>query len=73
MDFYRGEVVVLGKGNKHRKVYLNARSKLLLKQYLDSRDDESEYIFVSDRKPHQALKKKKLSKRLSVKSERNQD
>ena len=31
VDFYKGEVVVLGKGNKHRKTYLNARSKLLLK------------------------------------------
>ena len=51
---------------------MNARSKLLLKQYLDSRDDESEYIFVSDRKPHQALKKEAL-KKLSVKSEENQD
>lgn len=62
VDFYKGEVMVLGKGNKHRKVYLNARSKLLLKQYLDSRDDESEYIFVSDRKPHQALKKEAIEK-----------
>lgn len=62
VDFYKGEVVVLGKGNKHRKTYLNARSKLLLKQYLDSRDDESEYIFVSDRKPHQALKKEAIEK-----------
>lgn len=62
VDFYKGEVIVLGKGNKHRKVYLNARSKLLLKQYLDSRDDESEYIFVSDRKPHQALKKEAIEK-----------
>ena len=62
VDFYKGEVVVLGKGNKHRKVYLNARSKLFLKQYLDSRDDESEYLFVSDRKPHQVLKKEAIEK-----------
>jgi site-specific recombinase XerD len=62
VDFYKGEVLVLGKGNKHRKTYLNARSKLLLKQYLDSRDDDSEYLFVSDRKPHQALKKEAIEK-----------
>ena len=62
VDFYKGEVVVLGKGNKHRKTYLNARSKLLLQQYLNSRDDESEYLFVSDRKPHQALKKEAIEK-----------
>lgn len=66
VNFYNGEVVVLGKGNKHRKTYLNARSKLLLKQYLDSRDDESEYLFVSERKPHGALKKEAVERMIHI-------
>lgn len=70
IDFYKGEVIVLGKGNKHRKVYLNARSKLLLKQYLDSRNDESEYLFVSERKPHGALKKEAVERNIRLIGER---
>lgn len=66
VDFYNGEVIVLGKGNKHRKVYLNARSKLLLGQYLNSRDDESEYLFVSERKPHGALKKEAVERVIRI-------
>lgn len=62
IDFVKGEVVVLGKGNKHRKTYLNARSKILLMQYLNSRDDDSEYLFVGERKPHMQLKKAAVEK-----------
>ena len=66
VDFYKGEVVVLGKGNKHRKTYLNARSKLFLKQYLELRNDESEYLFVSERKPHEALKKEAVERNIRI-------
>lgn len=62
IDFVNGEVVVLGKGSKHRKTYLNARSKILLMQYLNSRDDSSEYLFVGERKPHMQLKKAAVEK-----------
>lgn len=70
VDFHKGEVVVLGKGNKHRTTYLNARSKLLLKQYLASRDDDSEYLFVSERKPHGALKKEAIERIIKLIGER---
>lgn len=70
IDFYKGEVIVLGKGNKHRKVYLNARSKLLLGQYLTSRDDDSEYLFVSERKPHNVLKKEAIERNIRLIGER---
>ncbi len=72
VDFYKGEVIVFGKGDKHRKTYLNARSKLLLKQYLDSRVDESEYLFVSERKPHGALKKEAVERMIRIVGKRAQ-
>lgn len=62
LDFAKSEVIVLGKGNKHRKTYLNARSKILLNQYLNIRDDTSEYLFVGSRKPHAPLKKAAVEK-----------
>ncbi len=49
------EVLVLGKGNKEREVYLNARAHLHLKQYLESRTDSNPALFVSTRAPHERL------------------
>ena len=55
IDFQNRECVVLGKGNKQRKVYFDARTKIHLKRYLDSRCDDSEALFVSLQKPHNRL------------------
>ena len=47
--------VVLGKGNKQREVYFDAKTKLHLKQYLYKRHDDNDALFVSSRKPYQRL------------------
>ncbi len=49
------DVLVLGKGNKEREVYLNARAHLHLRQYLESRNDNDPALFVSAKAPHQRL------------------
>lgn len=42
----RGDsILVHGKGNKDRFVYLNARAQIALKKYMAERKDESRYIF----------------------------
>lgn len=46
---------VIGKGNKQREVYFDARTKIHLKQYLAIRNDENEALFVSKKKPFQRL------------------
>lgn len=46
---------VVGKGNKQREVYFDARTKIHLKQYINTRKDENEALFVSKNKPHQRL------------------
>ena len=51
------DVMVLGKGNKEREVYLNARAHLHLKKYLESRTDDNPALFVSGRSPHERLTK----------------
>lgn len=51
------DVMVLGKGNKEREVYLNARAHLHLKQYLESRTDDNPALFVGTRAPHERLTK----------------
>ena len=46
IDFERMECVVLGKGNKERKVYLTEVAAMHLQEYLASRKDASEALFV---------------------------
>lgn len=55
VDFDDKEIVVFGKGNKERTVYLNAKAKLNLKLYLKERIDTDESLFVSVKKPHGRL------------------
>ena len=55
INFEERECVVLGKGNKERMVYFDARTKIHLQNYLDSRSDGSSALFVGLRAPHNRL------------------
>lgn len=49
-----------GKGNKERIVYFNAESELTLKEYIKSRTDDTDALFVSTKAPHQRLQPRAL-------------
>jgi site-specific recombinase XerD len=73
IDFENQECVVLGKGDKERIVYFDARAKVHLQSYLNSRDDDNPALFVSLLKPHKRLeisgvevRLRKLGKRLNI-------
>ena len=55
IDFNERECVVFGKGDKERIVYFDARTKIHLQNYLNSRRDENPALFVSLQKPHKRL------------------
>ena len=55
IDFHERQCVVFGKGNKERIVYFNARTKLHLQQYLDTRMDNNPALFVSLHSPFNRL------------------
>lgn len=55
VDFEKRECVVLGKGNKQRKVYFDARTKIHLYEYVTNRHDETNALFVSLNNPHNRL------------------
>lgn len=55
IDFQNRECIVFGKGNKERKVYFDARAKIHLEEYLESRTDENDALFVSLRQPHSRI------------------
>lgn len=55
IDWTEKTVHLFGKGKKHRTSFLNAKAEVALKQYLASRKDDKEWLFVSDRKPHDKM------------------
>ena len=46
LNLIDNEIIVLGKGNKERKVFLNAKSVTALQRYLKCRKDTNEALFV---------------------------
>ena len=73
IDFTERECAVFGKGNKERIVYFDARTKLHLQEYLDSRTDDNPALFVSLRTPHERMqiggiehRLREMGKRLNI-------
>lgn len=55
IDFNERECIVFGKGDKERIVYFDARTKIHLQHYLESRTDSDPALFVSLKAPHKRL------------------
>ena len=73
INFAERECVVFGKGDKERIVYFDARAKLHLQEYLDSRTDNNSALFVTLRAPHERIqiggiehRLREIGKRLSI-------
>ena len=73
INFTERECIVFGKGSKERMVYFDARTKLHLHNYLNSRSDDNPALFVSLSSPHNRLtiggaerRLRELGKRLCI-------
>ena len=73
INFHERECVVFGKGSKQRLVYFDARTKIHLQNYLDSRADGNPALFVTLRAPYNRLqiggvemRLRQLGRRLSI-------
>ncbi|MBS7002140.1 MAG: tyrosine-type recombinase/integrase [Enterocloster clostridioformis] len=55
INFNERECVVFGKGDKERIVYFDARTKIHLQNYLQSRTDDDPALFVSLQAPHNRM------------------
>ncbi len=73
INFNDRECVVFGKGNKERLVYFDARTKIHLQNYLESRTDSNPALFVTLRAPFERLqiggvelRLRQLGRRLSI-------
>lgn len=62
----RGELNVVGKGNKERTVYLNAKAKLYLKKYLEERKNiKNSALFVCSKRPFNRLGQRSVEREIS--------
>lgn len=57
LNMDENSIYVIGKGNKERKVYFSDECKVVLRMYLNSREDNKPYLFVSHNKPYNKLGK----------------
>ena len=55
INWTRLESEVFGKGSKYRDVYFNAPAKLSLKAYFAERKDDSPYVIVGSKAPHNKM------------------
>lgn len=60
ISFLKDDITVLGKGNKERITYLNAKSHIHLQNYLELRTDDNPALFVSMKAPHNRLTRRGL-------------
>lgn len=56
INFNERECVVFGKGDKERRVYFDAKAKIHLQDYLNSRNDDNPALFVTLDRPFDRLK-----------------
>lgn len=73
INFETKEVSILGKGNKHRISYLNARAEVSIKEYLDSRKGDSLYLISTERAPYGKTTKANIEKIIRDIEERAKD
>lgn len=73
IDWQEKTVHLFGKGNKHRTSFINAKAEVALKDYFASREDDNEYVFVSDRRPHRQMHKCGIEKIIKILSKRVSD
>jgi len=55
INFFERECIVLGKGNKERMAYFDAKTKIYLERYLKSRNDNNPALFVGFNTSHKRL------------------
>jgi integrase/recombinase XerD len=73
INFHERECIVFGKGESQRPVYFDARTKIHLIKYINSRNDNNPALFVSLNKPHERLgiggvetRLRRLGRRLNI-------
>lgn len=70
LNFTDRSILVIGKGDKQRKVFFSPRAEVMLNKYLKLRKDENEALFVSDKRPYGRLGSRSIQKAIKKIAER---
>lgn len=62
IDWNTKSVHLFGKGRKHRTSFINAKAEVALQVYLETRNDDCEYLFVTERAPIKCLTRNAIEK-----------
>ena len=62
IDWQRLQLRVIGKGNKERIVYINAKAKVHIQKYLMTRLDNNEALFVTSKNPIKAMGRRSIER-----------
>lgn len=61
---------VIGKGDKERIVYISPKAKIYLRKYINSRKDQNEALFVTERCPHTRMGRRSIEREFGKIGER---
>lgn len=65
IDWSRKTLLVIGKGDKERRIYFNDRAKIYMKKYIKERLGNSEYLICSNNKPYNQISVRGVQKVVS--------
>lgn len=71
IDFVNNKTIIFGKGAKEREAYFTVKARMLLQEYLKTRTDNNEALFVGSRAPHGRLQISAIQKILRELGERS--
>ena len=64
IDWQNRSIKVIGKGDKQRIVFFSVRASIILKKYLESRNDDCPALFITERKPYRRLGRRQIQKEI---------
>lgn len=62
IDWNDRSLLVVGKGDKTRRVFFSVKAKMQIKMYLAQRKGESDHLFISEHAPYQPINKDQIEK-----------
>lgn len=73
LNWFDKSVHLFGKGKKHRTSYLNAKAQVTLQQYLATRKDDEDFVFVTLRRPYRQISTAGIEKIVRQIAQRSSD
>lgn len=70
IDLQNQSAVVFGKGSKERVVYFSAKALYHLNKYLESRMDEEDALFITERRPYRRMSRSAIQRKFRLLAEK---